>query len=117
MNSQVNQDVLRVAVTGAGGYLGKNLCRYLKDRGAIVFQLTSSAVRTDPAIPQAQFTFQGGVAKGFFVENKINSLIHAAYDFTPRTRAAIWDGNVQGSIELFAQARAEDVERIIFISS
>src|SRR5436190_16142064 len=116
MNSQVNEDGLRVAVTGAGGYLGKNLCRYLKDRGAAVFQLTSNPVRTDAAIPQAQFTFQGGVAKGFFAENKINSLIHAAYDFTPRTRAAIWDGNVKGSTNLFAQAHAEGVERIIFIS-
>jgi len=117
MNSHVKVDGLRVAVTGAGGYLGKNLCRYLKDRGATVFQLTSNPVRADAAIPQAQFTFQHGVVTEFFAENKINSLIHAAYDFTPRTRAAIWEGNVKGSINLFTQARAEGVEHIIFISS
>jgi nucleoside-diphosphate-sugar epimerase len=117
MNSQASEDGLRVAVTGAGGYLGKSLCRYLKDRGAAVFQLTSKPGRTDPAIPQAQFTFQGGVVKDFFTDNKINSLVHAAYDFTPRTRAAIWECNVKGSINLFAQAHAAHVERIIFISS
>jgi len=116
MTNSVDND-LRIAVTGAGGYLGKSLCRYLKNRSAAVFQLTSNPARTESTLPSAQFTLHHGAAKGFFTENRIKSLIHAAYDFTPRTRAAIWDGNVKGSIKLFAQARAEGVERVIFISS
>jgi len=117
MNAPAIEHELRVAITGAGGYLGQSLCRYLKDRDVAVFQLTSRSVRTESPIPSAQFTFHDGVARGFFAENKINSLVHAAYDFTPRTRAAIWDGNVKGSRDLFAQARREGVERIIFVSS
>ena len=117
MNTPPIDNELRVAVTGAGGYLGRNLCRYLKDRGAAVLQLTSNSGRADPTIPSTQFTFQSGVAKDFFAQNRIDSLIHAAYDFTPRTRAAIWECNVKGSIDLFAQAQREGVERIIFISS
>jgi nucleoside-diphosphate-sugar epimerase len=108
---------LRIAVTGASGYLGKNVCRYFKDRDAAVLQLTSNPVKTESNLPSAQFTLRDGVAKGVFAENKINALIHVAYDFTPRTRAAIWNSNVKGSIDLFARARAEGVERIIFVSS
>jgi nucleoside-diphosphate-sugar epimerase len=108
---------LRIAVTGAGGYLGQQLCRYLKDRGAAVFQLTSHPNSSDSAMPSARFTLHDGVARGFFAENRINSLVHAAYDFSGRTRPAIWDANVKGSIGLFAQARAEGVERLIFIST
>jgi len=108
---------LRIAVTGAGGFLGRNLCHYLRDRGAEIFQLTSRPIANASAMPAARFTLSDGVAKGFFAENKINALVHTAYDFTPRTRAAIWDCNVRGSINLFAQARAEGVERIVFVSS
>jgi len=115
MNHPIDND-LRIAVTGAGGYLGQNLCRYLKDRGAEVFQLTGNP-RAASTIPSARFTFHDGVAQGFFAENKINSLVHGAYDFKPRTRAAIWECNVKGSISLFTQARAEGVERIVFVSS
>jgi nucleoside-diphosphate-sugar epimerase len=108
---------LRIAVTGAGGFLGRNLCHYLRDRGAEIFQLTSRPIEDESVMPAARFTLSDGVADGFFAENKINALVHTAYDFTPRTRAAIWDCNVRGSTNLFAQARAEGVERIVFVSS
>jgi nucleoside-diphosphate-sugar epimerase len=117
MNDPANENELRVAVTGSGGYLGQSLCRYLKDRGVTVFQLTSRSQGAESTRPSAKFSLQDGVAKGFFAENRINSLIHAAYDFSPRTGAAISDCNVKGSLRLFAQAHAEGVERIIFISS
>ena len=108
---------LRIAITGAGGYLGKCLCRYFKERGAAVFQLTGDARNVDPSLPTSQFSLSTGVAKNFFADNRIDSLIHAAYDFNPRLREAIRDRNVNGSMNLFKQARAEGVERVAFISS
>lgn len=108
---------LRIAITGAGGYLGKCLCRYFKVRGASVFQLTGDARNVDPSLPASQFSLSSGAAENFFADNRIDSLIHAAYDFNPRSREAIWDRNVKGSINLFKQARAEGVERVVFIST
>jgi nucleoside-diphosphate-sugar epimerase len=108
---------LRIAITGAGGYLGKCLCRYFKENGASVFPLTGDARNVDPTLPASHFSLSGGAAENFFADNKIDSLIHAAYDFNPRSREAIWDCNVKGSIDLFKQARAEGVERLVFISS
>lgn len=108
---------LRIAITGAGGYLGKCLCRYFKERGASVFQLTGDARNVDPSLPASQFSLSSGAAENFFADNRIDSLIHAAYDFNPRLREAIWDRNVKGSINLFKQARAEGVVRVVFISS
>jgi nucleoside-diphosphate-sugar epimerase len=108
---------LRIAITGAGGYLGNCLCRYFKERGASVFQLTGNARNVDPSLPSSQFSLSSGVAESFFADNRIDSLVHAAYDFNPRSREAIWKSNVQGSVNLFKQARAESVERVVFISS
>ncbi len=108
---------LRIAITGAGGYLGKCLCRYFKASGATVFQLTSDARNVDPSLPAAQFSLSSGAAENFFADNKIDSLIHTAYDFNPRLREAIWDRNVRGSVNLFKQAHAEGIERVVFISS
>jgi nucleoside-diphosphate-sugar epimerase len=108
---------LRIAITGAGGYLGKCLCRHFKERGASVFQLTGNARNVDPSLPSSQFSLSNGAAQNFFADNRIDSLIHTAYDFNPRLCEAIWKSNVQGSVNLFKQARAEGVERVVFISS
>ena len=117
MNPTETRDDQRIAITGAGGYLGRNLCRYFRDRGATVFQLTSNPDRADQSMASANFAFPSGAHKNFFAQNEINTLVHAAYDFTARTQATIWAGNVQGSINLFQQANQEGVKRIIFISS
>jgi len=107
----------RIAITGAGGYLGRCLCRYFKERGAAVFQLTGNPSNVDPSLPASHFSLSSGVAENFFADNKIDSLIHAAYDFNPRTRDEIWERNVKGSEKLFRQARAEGVEHVVFIST
>jgi nucleoside-diphosphate-sugar epimerase len=68
-------------------------------------------------LPASSFSLSSGADANFFADNKINSLIHAAYDFNPLSREAIWDRNVKGSVNLFKQARAEGVESVVFISS
>lgn len=94
---------MKVAITGAGGYLGGHLCRFL-------------ASRDMEAVPL-------GRAQGFTLGSKprippgTGALIHAAYDFQAFGPAANKRTNVQGSLELFSEARRSGVHRIVFISS
>jgi nucleoside-diphosphate-sugar epimerase len=108
---------IRIAVTGATGYLGSRLCHYFKDRCSSTIQLTSNPDTANPSLPREKFSLTNGIRKGFFSENDVDVLVHAAYDFRPKSRRDIWDTNVSGSIALFKQARAEGVNRIVFISS
>ncbi len=110
-------DKLRIAITGATGYLGSCLSHYFKEANACVFQLTSSPHNADTSLAVARFSLVDGVGNGFFAGNQIDMLIHAAYDFLPKSRKEISDTNVKGSIALFKQAREEGIKRIIFIST
>ena len=110
-------DKPHIAITGASGYLGSRLCYYFKEGNARIFQLTSGSHNVDVTLPIARFSLVEGTGKGFFAENQIDALVHAAYDFRPKSRKEIWDTNVKGSIALFKQARAEGAKRIIFIST
>ena len=112
--SQPNLTNLRVAVTGANGYLGGCLRGYFAERNREVFQLTSSPKAGEK---QIRFTLADGVEKGFFKDERIDSLVHVAYDLKQVKRADIWRVNVEGSIKLFEQARSEGVKRIVFIST
>lgn len=107
----------RIAITGSNGYLGSRLCRYFKERGACAFQLTTKPEAADVSLPAARFSLSEGVAKGFFAENRIDTLIHAAYDFRASSQRDIWSTNVKGSNALFRQARDEGVGRVVFVST
>ncbi|HKO45924.1 MAG TPA: NAD(P)-dependent oxidoreductase [Pyrinomonadaceae bacterium] len=104
------------AVTGATGYLGSKLESYLTAKGLTVYKLSRNArPEIDPlAVP---FSLDKGAPVGFFQEHHVNTLIHCAYDFRPDKWSEIYEINVKGSIQLMAQARAEGVKNIIFISS
>lgn len=103
---------LRIAVTGSNGFLGSRLCAHLRAQGHTVFELTSR-----PSDGQVHFSLEKGVVPGFFRDEKIDSLIHVAYDLTQVKRGDIWRVNVEGSKSLFAQAREEGVKRVVFIST
>ncbi len=112
--SQSESAELKIAVTGANGYLGSCLGDYFAEQSYDVYKLTS---RKSPGEKQVRFTLSEGVEKGFFADHKIDSLVHAAYDFTQVKREDIWKINVEGSKKLFKQAAEEGVGRIVFIST
>lgn len=112
--SEPNSTHLKVAVTGANGYLGGCLRKYFAERNREVFQLTSSPKAGEK---QVRFTLADGAPEGFFKNERIDSLVHVAYDLKQIKRADIWRVNVEGSIKLFEQARREGVKRIVFIST
>jgi nucleoside-diphosphate-sugar epimerase len=108
---------LRIAITGAGGYLGSSLCRYFYEHGASVFQLTGSPQAVDKALPATLFSLARGVTRDYLAKNEIDVLVHTAYDFGVSSRQDIWDRNVKGSIALFAQAQHEGVKQVVFVST
>ncbi|MEV0567828.1 NAD(P)-dependent oxidoreductase [Dactylosporangium sp. NPDC050588] len=100
---------MRVAVTGASGYLGSRICKRLAGVGRVV--------RLGRSAPAERFTLAGGAEAGIFRDNSVTALVHCAWDFSLHTRADLVARNVQGSIRLMEQARAEGAQTIVFIST
>lgn len=100
------------AVTGANGYLGTLFCSALADAGATVRRLVRSP---DAAAGDRAFDLTTGIASSAL--DDVDVLIHCAYDFTARTREAIWQANVAGTRALLDAAQAAGVRRTILISS
>lgn len=105
----------RCVVTGASGYLGSRLAAALKKRGWTVYELTRAADAGERlSVP---FTLAGGAPQGFFREEKVDALVHCAYDFGLTSWRDIFEHNVKGSIRLLEAARAEGVGKIVFVST
>ncbi len=105
-----------VAVTGASGYLGSQICQTLESRGWQVIRLARS-----PEQSQDQgFTYNLAVPVTAQVREALlsaNTLIHAAYDLSLTRSADIWRVNVEGTRRLLEAARESAVDRIIVLSS
>jgi nucleoside-diphosphate-sugar epimerase len=109
---------LRCAVTGASGYLGSRASQLLSARGWAVFPLSRrSSLAPGDHQEVVPFSLEQGAPEGFFREQKIDLLVHCAYDFGQTGWADIRRLNVEGSVRLLRQARAEGVRTIIFIST
>jgi nucleoside-diphosphate-sugar epimerase len=105
-----------VAVTGASGYLGSQICRTLESRGWQAVRLTRSPEQGhgqgfsyDLAMP---ITAQAREAL-----LSADVLIHAAYDLSLTSSTDIWRVNVEGTRRLLKAAREAAVDRIIVLSS
>src|SRR5215467_4341712 len=105
-----------VAVTGASGYLGSQICETLVAGGWQVIRLARSSDRGhgqvcsyDLAMP---ITAQASEAL-----RSADALIHAAYDLSLTSSADIWRVNVEGTRRLLRAAKDAAVDRIIVLSS
>ena len=105
----------RCAVTGASGYLGSRIVAALRKRDWLVYELSRGAVgRNRLSVP---FTLTRGAPQGFFREERVDALVHCAYDFGLTSWRDIFEHNVKGSIRLLEAARAEGVRKLVFIST
>jgi nucleoside-diphosphate-sugar epimerase len=104
------------AVTGAGGYLGSQICQTLESRGWQVIRLTGSAARSHGQVVSynlaAPITPQVSEALA-----SADALIHAAYDLTLTNPADIRRVNVEGTRRLLKAAQDAGTGRIIVLSS
>jgi nucleoside-diphosphate-sugar epimerase len=104
------------AVTGAGGYLGSQICQTLESRGWQVIRLTGSGARSHGQVVSynlaAPITPQVSEALA-----SADALIHAAYDLTLTSPADIRRVNVEGTRRLLKAAQEAGTGRIIVLSS
>jgi nucleoside-diphosphate-sugar epimerase len=104
------------AVTGAGGYLGSQICDTLESRGWQAIRLTRSPGRghgqVSPYDLATPVTAQVREAL-----RSASTLIHAAYDLSLTSPADIWRVNVEGTRRLLTAASEAAVGRIIVLSS
>lgn len=113
----------RVLVTGAGGFLGRALCRALAARGVAVSALDAAPPPADFASARIVF-HQGSINDADLVDRAVRgtqTVIHAAAVVgvaagtrSPRTTI---DVNVMGSLTLFDAAVSHGVHRVIDCSS
>jgi NADH dehydrogenase len=94
---------MRVAITGANGYLGSYLSKFLSQRG----------ICTIPMVRSSGFELNGRCE----IPPDIDVLIHSAHDFRTYHKESNFRSNVHGSLKLFSQARQQGIDKILFISS
>ncbi len=102
---------MNVAVTGASGYVGGAIAREFERQGHSVLKLSR---RTCAGNWQS---FSLGDDPSAIPWDGIDVLVHAAYDFAPKTWDDIRKGNIEPSRDLMTTAHRAGVTRIVFISS
>ena len=105
-----------VAVTGASGYLGSQICKTLESRGWQTIRLG----RSPGPGPGHVFSYDLAMPITAQVTEALrpaNALIHAAYDLSLTSSADIWRVNVEGTHRLLEAAREAAIGRIIVLSS
>jgi nucleoside-diphosphate-sugar epimerase len=104
------------AVTGAGGYLGSQICEFLESAGWETIKLTRS-----PGQGRGQeFSYDLAMPVTTGVREALrsaNALVHAAYDLSLTNPADIWRVNVEGTRHLLKAAQEAGVSRVIVLSS
>jgi len=105
-----------VAVTGASGYLGSQICETLESRGWRALRLARSPGQSQGQVLSYDLAtpITAQVREAL---RSANALIHAAYDLSLTSSADIWRVNVEGTRRLLEAAKEAEVDRIIVLSS
>jgi UDP-glucose 4-epimerase len=112
---------LRIAITGASGYIGGRLIRQLWESGSVSYILA-----TDISPPSIRLS---GEAKfecwdvtesrpGIFSSHRIDTVIHLAYILNPARRKEHSRGvNVNGTDNVLRASREAGVKHVVYLSS
>jgi nucleoside-diphosphate-sugar epimerase len=105
---------MRIAVTGAQGYLGAQITRTLRSKGHEVFELVRRPTGSPHQIP---FKLGDSIDPSVFRSRGIESLIHVAYDFRQTDWESISRINIEGSNALFEAFKAGGGNHGVYIST
>jgi nucleoside-diphosphate-sugar epimerase len=100
-----------IAITGANGYLGRNLANYFIRAGHQVIKLVRQPEASDERL------FILGEIPEADVFSGIDVLVHAAFDFSIKNYAKSYQVNVEGTVKLFQTACSQGVKDFVYISS
>ena len=116
---------MRVALTGATGYVGGFILRDLLRRGVKVAALTRQRPQSEAAEVE---WIRGDLSNSEALTELLagaDALVHCAYSHVAgryrggegEDRHGFWRTNLLGSVALFEQARTAGVRRLVFLSS
>lgn len=114
---------MNILVTGARGYVGQVVCKYLADKGHNVYGIDTAWRKKIGVLPQAVKMYNTSTqdVEEFFRIGDLDVCIHLSGEIqageSMKFPDAYWGSNVENSIELFASLRALGCRKIIFASS
>jgi nucleoside-diphosphate-sugar epimerase len=103
-----------IGITGANGYIGSRLSKYLEQAGYSVSHI-GRYLPVNKSIKLIPFSLEK-MDKAIPMVG-LEALIHCAYDFSPTDYASSRRINLEGSISLFKKAKEQNIKQIIYISS
>ena len=104
-------------ITGASGFLGYNLCRYLLKKGQRVVGIDMSDFNY-PEISKIKF-FKGDIRDKEFLKKAmkgVDVVVHAAAALPLWSRKDILSTNIDGTRNVLEAAFDSGVERVIYLS-
>jgi nucleoside-diphosphate-sugar epimerase len=110
-----DQPRLCFGITGAHGYLGSSLAAFLNERGHTVVGLVRRERESTPLAEQRRYVLGEPVAAQTL--DRLDVLVHCAWDFSLTTWRDIGRINVDGTKLLLDAARHNGVGRVIVIST
>lgn len=110
---------LRVIVTGAGGFVGHNIAKFLASQGCIVFATTRNSLNlSEENIPGLTWLY-GDLTKKFDIPNSFDALVHCAAEIPARCLdpEILYRTNLSVANNLFEKAFAAKAQAVVFMSS
>jgi nucleoside-diphosphate-sugar epimerase len=101
---------MKIFVTGASGFLGKEILKYGIKKG---YKIDGSTTRKVKGLYQ----FKLNETTDFSFLKNIDVLIHCAFDTKSRTYEHLFNVNYEGTKSLFLNARKYKVKKIFYIST
>lgn len=109
---------MRVLVTGANGFVGRLVVRHLEDKGHHVIRATRCTSTESLAVGEINGNTDWSIAlEGCQVVVHLAARVHVMDDKDVDPLSAFRQVNVEGTVNLAAQAQAAGVTRLIFVSS